>query len=95
MDKSAPFQAGAKFEPLSTPLQGSIRFYPVPLPSLVHSFPLWGSIPPAEGTHRAYHVPHNKSNSVCFVGAIYEPGGTMSICRGYKTIPSAASVPLV
>src|SRR6185369_16903662 len=59
--KSAPFQAGAKFEPLCTPLQHAIRFLRVLLPapstaSLAGHLPLT-RCPGSAARDRAYHVP--------------------------------------
>jgi len=57
--KWAPFQVGAKSEPLSTSLQGSLRFLRPPLPAalsahLAARFPQQMIICPGE--HRAYPV---------------------------------------
>jgi hypothetical protein len=52
--QSAPFQVGAKFEPLFNPLQIDIRFLPDPLPSIPW-IPFTGSLH-FLGVYRAYQV---------------------------------------
>jgi len=54
--KSAPFQVGAKLEPLFNPLQIDIRFLPDPIPS-IPSIPFTGFLPSFFwGVYRAYQV---------------------------------------
>ena len=67
--KSAPFQARAKLESLSAPLQGGIRIlhHPIPASPSAH---LTAAYLPLAGENRAYHVPQSILERV---GAAFSP----------------------
>jgi len=85
--KSAPFQAGAKLEPLCTPLQYAIRFLRVLLPapsaaSLAGHLPLT-RCPESVATDRAYHVPVSADPAATWaypVSTCLSPGGALATC---------------
>lgn len=85
--KSALFRAGAKFEPLSAPLQSGIRFFRVLLPasptaSLAGRLPrIRCSEPLAE--NRAYHVPILADPTVpgsIRLASVYSPAALTTTC---------------
>ena len=85
--KSAPFQAGAKLEPLCTPLQHAIRFLRVLLPapstaSLAGHLPLT-RCPEPVARDRAYHVPVSADPATTWaspVSTCLSPGGALATC---------------
>lgn len=89
--KSAPFRAGAKFEPLSGPLQPGVRFLRVLLPAPPTAL-LAGHLPRlryAEVTarDRAYHVPSLADPSfrrAYPVSTCLFPDGALTTCLHFK-----------
>lgn len=85
--KSAPFQAGAKLEPLYTPLQHALRFLRVLLPasstaSLAGHLPLT-RCPEPVARGRAYHVPVSADPATtwaCPVSTCLSPSGALATC---------------
>lgn len=85
-----PFGSGHILNPYPAPLQGGVRF-------LSLSFTLCAISPPygvdTSCEERIGLTEFRVANNASVLGAIFEPGGFVSICAGIAKVPLAASAP--